>query len=58
MERHIAISIEPINDNQSGQIRGVLDYVCRQPHMRVYKPGAVPYLPLYSLKDWKGDGAI
>lgn len=54
----IALCIAPVSDNQVRMIRGVLQYISEYPDLRVYKEGALPYLPWDRLSKWKGDGVI
>ena len=58
MTHEIAVSIEPISDNNQAMLRGVIDYVSTHPDLRVHKIGAIPFLPLERLIDWKGAGVI
>ncbi|MCP4477770.1 MAG: substrate-binding domain-containing protein [Planctomycetaceae bacterium] len=58
MNHEIAISIEPISDNNQAMLRGVIDYVNANSNLRVHKVGAVPFFPLANLKDWNGAGVI
>lgn len=39
-------------------IRGVLQYISEHPDIRVYKEGALPFLPWDRLSQWEGDGVI
>ena len=58
MPIEVAISIDPVSDNNRGMLRGVVEYLCQQPGFSISKVGAVPFVPLAGLKKWKGDGAI
>ena len=58
MSHEIAVSIDPVSDNNRGMLRGVIDYVGQYPELRVYKVGAVPYVSLARLRHWRGAGAI
>lgn len=58
MPNEIAVSIDPVSDNNRGMLRGVIDYVDVHPELRVYKVGAVPYVSLARLRNWHGAGAV
>lgn len=58
MPHEIAVSIDPVSDNNRGMLRGVIDYVGEHPPLRVYKVGAVPYVALSRLRNWRGAGAV
>jgi LacI family transcriptional regulator len=58
MTLEIAVSIDPVSDNNRGMLRGVIDYVSQHPELRVFKVGAVPYVALGRLRSWRGAGAI
>jgi LacI family transcriptional regulator len=58
MSLEIAVSIDPVSDNNRGMLRGVVDYLSEQSTYRISKVGAVPYIPLAQLKNWNGAGAI
>lgn len=58
MNYKIAVSIEPVSDNNQAMLRGVIDYVNTQSDLRVHKIGAIPFLPLEQLVNWNGAGLI
>ena len=58
MNHEIAISIEPISDNNQAMLRGVIDYVNANSDLRVHKVGAIPFFPLADLIEWNGAGVI
>lgn len=58
MPYEIAVSIDPVSDNNRGMLRGVIDYVEEHAELRVYKVGAVPFVSLARLRTWRGAGAV
>ena len=58
MSFSIGLCISPTSDNQVRMIRGALGYINEHPDLRVYKEGAMPYLPWERARNWKGDGII
>ncbi len=58
MNHEIAVSIEPVSDNNQAMLRGVIDYVNKQSDLQVHKIGAIPFFPLERLVNWNGAGVI
>ena len=58
MPQQIGLSLLPDEDFHLRVIHGVVDYVRREPSLRLVTLGGVPYVPLDELNEFRGDGLI